>query len=155
MSENFEYKNYLLVIELHDYYYSGKCEELEFDDTSSDKDYLKKDFKKLVDKTLKEKEKIQYGQEMLAQDCVNARLIRFEHGSISDLPSNSPTPYFYYFALVFLKGGREIKMVYDGKVGNSFDSSYLQYINKVVEKIEEEGIQHKYCFTDGTWISMS
>lgn len=92
---------------------------------------------------------------MINQDCVNARLIRFEHGSVSDLPSNSPIPYFYYFALVFLKGGREIKMVYDGKVSNSFDSSYLQYINKVVEKIEEGGTQHKYCFTDGTWISMS
>jgi hypothetical protein len=92
---------------------------------------------------------------MINRDCVNARLIRFEHGSVSDLPIDSSVPYSYYFALVFLKGGREIKMVYDGKASNSFDSSYLQYINKVVEKIVEEGTQHKYVFTDGTWISMS
>jgi hypothetical protein len=51
--ENFEYNGYVLVIEDCDYFYFGKCEELDFEDTSSDDDYLKKDFKKLVNETLK------------------------------------------------------------------------------------------------------
>lgn len=73
-NNNFLYKGYLLVIEFHDYYYSGKCKELDYEDTSSDTDYLEKDFKKLVDKTIKEKEQIRYGQEILAQDLFNSML---------------------------------------------------------------------------------
>lgn len=74
MSENFEYKGYVLVIEEHGWFYDGVCKELNFGDTSSNTDYLKKDFKKLVDKTLKEKEQVRYGQEVLAQDLFNAML---------------------------------------------------------------------------------
>jgi len=73
-NNNFLYKGYLLVVEFHGYYYSGKCEELGYEDTSSDTDYLKKDFKKLVDNAIKEKEQIQYGQEILAQDLFNSML---------------------------------------------------------------------------------
>ena len=73
-NNNFLYKDYLLVVEPNDYYYSGKCEELGYKDTSTDTDYLKKDFKKLIDKKIKEREQIRYGQEVLAQDLFNAML---------------------------------------------------------------------------------
>ena len=74
VTEIFEYKGYVLVIEEHGWFYDGVCKELNFGDTSSDTDYLKKDFKELVDKIIKEKEQIQYGQKMLAQDLFNSML---------------------------------------------------------------------------------
>lgn len=93
---------------------------------------------------------------MINQDCVNARLIRFEHGSISDLPVDCHYSTTYYFALVFIKGGREIKETLPSRVeSNWFDSSYLKYIGKIVERRIEEPKQLTYYFTDGTWISMS
>jgi len=73
-SEVFNYKGYDLVIEEQYWCYEVICKELNFRDTGSDIDYLKKDFKELVDTEIKEKEKVRYGQEVLAQDLFNAML---------------------------------------------------------------------------------
>ena len=71
------------------------------------------------------------------QDCVNAKLIRFEFGASADIPgmvSDFPTP--YYFALVFIKGGRKIKEIFPSS--KSLELSYLNYIGQIVEKMEED-----------------
>lgn len=90
------------------------------------------------------------------QNCVNARLIRFEFGMSADIPgitSDFPTP--YYFAFVFLKGGRELKEIFpSSNVGNTLELSYLRYIGKVLEKKEELGLgKVSFIFTDGTRIN--
>lgn len=84
MSENFEYKGYVLVIEEQGWFYDGVCKELNFGDTSSDTDYLKKDFKKLVDKKIKEKEQVQYGNEILAQNLLNS-MLRYYPEALSEV----------------------------------------------------------------------
>lgn len=75
--ENFNYLGYLLVIEEDDWYYRGKCKELDFEDSCSDSDFLKKDFKEFVDETIKDKENLRYGQEILAQDLFNSMLLYY------------------------------------------------------------------------------
>jgi len=90
------------------------------------------------------------------QDCVNARLIRYEYGSIAEyqLPENVSLEKPYYLALVFYKGGREIKSIFPACKG-VIDSSFLEFINKVVQRIEEKEGKLIYYFTDGTniWFS--
>jgi hypothetical protein len=85
------------------------------------------------------------------QDCVNARLIRYEYGSIADyqLPEDVSLEKPYYLALVFIKGGREIKSIFPACNG-MIDSSFLEFINKVVGKVEETESKLIYYFTDGT-----
>lgn len=90
------------------------------------------------------------------QNCVNAKLIRFEFGMSADIPgmvSDFPTP--YYFAFIFLKGGVEHKEIFpSSNVGNALELSYLKYIGKVIEKKEEFGLgKVSFIFTDGTRIN--
>jgi hypothetical protein len=72
---------------------------------------------------------------IFSQECVNARLIRFEFGAIADIPntvSEFPTP--HYLAFVFVKGGKEIKEIFPStNVGQALD---LTYIGQVLEKKE-------------------
>lgn len=51
--EVFEYNGYILAIEEHGWFYEGICKELNFRDTCAEDEYLKKDFKRLVDSELK------------------------------------------------------------------------------------------------------
>ena len=87
------------------------------------------------------------------QNCVNARLIRYEYGSASELPSNSKFPTPYYFCLVFIKGGIEIKLI--SPVREVLDVKFLEYLNKVVERVDEKDQLLIFHFTDGTniWCS--
>jgi hypothetical protein len=73
-SEVFNYKGYDLVIKEHGWFYEAVCKELNFMDRTSDIDYLKKDFKELVDTEIKKKEQVKYGQKVLAQDLFNSML---------------------------------------------------------------------------------
>ena len=82
------------------------------------------------------------------QDCVTARLIRYEYGSASELPSNIKFPTPYYLCLVFIKGGVEVKSTFPVKI--VIDVKLLGYINKVVERVEEKDRLLIFHFTDGT-----
>ena len=82
------------------------------------------------------------------QDCVNARLIRYEYGSASELPSNIKFPTPYYLCLVFIKGGVEIKSIFP--VREVINVKLLYFLSKVVEKVEEKDQLLIFYFTDGT-----
>jgi hypothetical protein len=93
----------------------------------------------------------------IPQDSVNnARLIRFEYGSIAEISSSSTFPTPNYLALVFKKREQEIREVFPVRIQNSkpFDLEYLKYIGKIVEKKEDDSSKITYHFTDGTWISI-
>ena len=82
------------------------------------------------------------------QNCVNARLIRYEYGSASELPSNIKFPTPYYLSLVFIKGGVEVKSIFPMR--EVIDFKFLEYLNKVVERVEEKDQLLIFHFTDGT-----
>lgn len=85
------------------------------------------------------------------ENCVNARLVRFEQGAFSDIP-NAPSSISrpYYFAFVFLKGTREHKEIVQSDE-QPFDLGvFLPYIGKIVEKVEEVELKTVIHFTDDT-----
>ena len=94
------------------------------------------------------------------QDCINARLVRYEYGSVADLgiPNNLSFPSTYYLSIVFSKGGKEYKSIFPVKICDEttslFNTDYLAFINKVVVSVEKVDTRLIYHFSDGTniWI---
>jgi len=88
------------------------------------------------------------------QNCVNAKLVRFEFGASADVPgmlSDFPTP--YYFAFVFMKGGLEHKEVFpSSNVGQALELTYLQYIGQILERKKKYNGTIIYYFSGGDTI---